>query len=356
MFCKNCGRKTIKENKFCIYCGEKSEGIKSKLKISRKPLIKMEEIIKKLKTPKKIIIRKKEFYISPDHRHLPLMRLLARFVDYMLLAVLVGELLGILISLLPDITITTYINWWMILGDRTTEILLGLFIFILWIPIETILQFWLKTTPGKFLFQLELQNIDKTKPSFKKLLKRSFLAWGQGLWAGFFSFIPMFIQGRRLANNTSTTYDKELGFIVSQKKINPAYIVLMTIVAIAGLLYSYSLNQIYSEISTPEQMIEQLLIETSLEVNKTLPTMVDNETQLTSTTSFGNEFIYNYKYTGTGILSQHDFDNSKSALVEDFCTDTDSRDLLDSGVILTFNYFDNYKSIGKISISLSDCK
>lgn len=356
MFCRNCGKKNTKESKFCIFCGTKLIKARNKLKTTKKLTIRLKDIKNKLNILIKPKVRKKEFYISPNHRHLPIIRLLARFVDYMLLSALIGELLAILIYLSPNTTTATSIDWLIILNNRTTTILIGLFIFILWIPIETILQFWFKTTPGKFLFQLELQSIDKTKPSFKQLLKRSFLAWGQGLWAGFFSFIPMFIQGRRLANNTSTTYDKESGFIVVQKKINPAYIVLMTMVAIAILAYFYSSNQTYSKINTPEQALNQLLIETSLELNETLPVMVDNETQLISTTSFGNEFIYNYKYIGTEILSQHDFDNSKTVLAEDICTDSDTRDLLDSGVILTYNYFDNYKSIGKISIDLSDCK
>lgn len=294
---------------------------------------------------------KKNLYFSPGHRHLPLMRFLARLTDYVILGLLFELVLITLISIGGnEIGLSSWLNFLVILDN--SYVILGLALLVLWIPIEATLQFWLKTTPGKFLFQLKVQNIDGADLSFKKLLHRSVLVWAQGLWIGFFSFIPMIIQGRRLLKYPSTTYDNELGLIVVQKRMHPAIVAIVTLVISGLLVWWFSLGAIDSQNNT--SFVEELLIETSAEVNKTLPSMVNDSIQLTSITSSGSDLIYHYNVV-SGVLSKHDLD--KSAAVSAACSDADTVSLLNLGVNVISNYYDlNDELIGGVSLSLSDCK
>ena len=101
------------------------------------------------------------------------------------------------------------------------------------------------------------------------------------------------------------------------------------------------------------------LVEQSNEINKTLPKKVDAITQLVNTSASGKEFTYYYKVSGNNILSQNVLDTSlKRKIVSQACMSfSDTKKLLDEGVILTYTYNDSSgKYIGKISVQKSDCK
>lgn len=104
--------------------------------------------------------------------------------------------------------------------------------------------------------------------------------------------------------------------------------------------------------------LEKVIAEASEEINKDLPKDIDKITQLTSTIASGKELTYLYKITADQTLTQNDLNYSvKSTIINNVCTTSDTKDLLDLGAGLIYSYYDNQgKHIGKIDVHRSDCK
>lgn len=103
--------------------------------------------------------------------------------------------------------------------------------------------------------------------------------------------------------------------------------------------------------------VENVLIETSEEINKSLPMMVDEVTQLTTTTASGNELFYSYKFLGTQKITQSDLVSSlQEDIVNQACTTPETMALLDAEATFKYRYYDkNGKYIGEIPVGKSDC-
>lgn len=119
-------------------------------------------------------------------------------------------------------------------------------------------------------------------------------------------------------------------------------------------------NSVSSIISDNKEEVstEELLIEVSNEMNKNLPSMIDEITQLTTVSSSGNDLIYSYKLLTDSTVSQYDLDTSlKSNIINGVCTTPETKNLLDMNAGLVYNYYDkNGKYIGKVSVYLDNCK
>lgn len=105
-------------------------------------------------------------------------------------------------------------------------------------------------------------------------------------------------------------------------------------------------------------LIEQVLADSSEEMNKGLPKMIDQITQLTSTSSIGKDFVYNYRIIDAKTqFTQKDLDNLKNDAINSACTNPDTKRLLDMDAGFIFNYYGSDGSyIGKLSAHSSDCK
>ena len=113
-----------------------------------------------------------------------------------------------------------------------------------------------------------------------------------------------------------------------------------------------------TEINSQADSIENILIETSKEINKSLPMMVDEVTQLTTTTASGNELSYSYKFLGKQKITQSDLVSSlQEDIINQACTTPETRALFDAGGAFKYRYYDeNNKFIGAISVSEGNCK
>lgn len=113
-----------------------------------------------------------------------------------------------------------------------------------------------------------------------------------------------------------------------------------------------------TETSTQADSIEDVLLETSKEINISLPMMVDEVTQLTTTTAVGNELSYSYKFLGTQKITQSDLVSSlQEDIINQACTTPETRALFDAGGAFKYRYYDiNNKFIGEILVNKENCK
>lgn len=133
---------------------------------------------------------------------------------------------------------------------------------------------------------------------------------------------------------------------------------LITAIVIVSAIY-VAYKHPFNLFKISDKDLENAIVEQSNEMNKTLPMKVDNVTELVNTTALGKEFTYYYKVSDNNNLSQSNLDNSlKSKIVNQACMPfSDTKKLLDKGVILTYIYnYSSGKYVGKISIQKSDCK
>lgn len=112
-----------------------------------------------------------------------------------------------------------------------------------------------------------------------------------------------------------------------------------------------------TEASAQVDSVENVLIETSEEINKSLPMMVDEVTQLTTTIASGNELSYSYKFLGSQKITQSDLNSSlQEDIVNQACTTPETMALLDADATFKYRYYDkNGKYIGEIPVGKSDC-
>ena len=85
--------------------------------------------------------------------------------------------------------------------------------------------------------------------------------------------------------------------------------------------------------------------------------MVDEVTQLTTTTASGNELSYSYKFLGAQKITQSDLNSSlQEDIVNQACTTPETMALLDAEATFKYRYYDkNGKYIGEIPVGKSDC-
>jgi hypothetical protein len=105
----------------------------------------------------------------------------------------------------------------------------------------------------------------------------------------------------------------------------------------------------------------EVLSATASITNRTLPMMIDKETELTGTARVAGIFVYRYRlvnYTLDQVDPQKLLTGLRMQLVNANCTNPDARDgLLKQGVTLRHIYSDkDLRQIASIDITLADCK
>lgn len=100
------------------------------------------------------------------------------------------------------------------------ELIAGLMLCVVWIPIEAVFLATIATTPAKWVFGIKVRKADGTKLSFSDALSRSFLVWVQGM--GFAIPIVLMVTNylayKRLTKSGVTLWDKSVGAIVEHKQ------------------------------------------------------------------------------------------------------------------------------------------
>ena len=96
------------------------------------------------------------------------------------------------------------------------------------------------------------------------------------------------------------------------------------------------------------------------EINKSVPVMIDKETELMPVTGAPGMLIYNYRLVGYSVkqLDPRRFAaGAKNRLAETACARSETRDeFLKKGVTLRYSYFDKDKQhIATIDVTPADC-
>ncbi|ANX03401.1 hypothetical protein PG2T_03795 [Immundisolibacter cernigliae] len=161
---------------------------------------------------------------------------------------LMGLMMGLTGVTLPDILhlINTP-------GGQFWLVILALF---LMIPVEAALLSQFKTTPGKWLFGIEVANPDGEPLSSEDARRRSLDVWVKGLGLGIpiVLIVPMMLAYRRLTRTGTTLWDTSCHAVVTHRSWTPA----RAIGAIATTLFVWvSFGLITQESPTPNQAVQE---------------------------------------------------------------------------------------------------
>ncbi len=100
------------------------------------------------------------------------------------------------------------------------ELIAGLILCAVWIPVEAVFLATISTTPAKWVFGIKVRKAGGAKLSLSDALSRSFLVWVQGM--GFAIPIVLIVTNyfayKRLTKSGVTLWDKSVEAIVEHKK------------------------------------------------------------------------------------------------------------------------------------------
>lgn len=155
-----------------------------------------------IQTPTEPEIRKLKDGVSQIR---PWVRYWARSCDIYLFAIPFGVLLGILY---PPIF-------------NMPEFLLGILMIFAWIFLEAWLLSTWGTTPGKWLLKTTVRASTGRKLTYSESLTRSFLVWVKGFGIGIpiVALITLVVAHARLKREGITSWDKEVGSMVTHERI-----------------------------------------------------------------------------------------------------------------------------------------
>ncbi len=151
----------------------------------------------------------------------PWVRYLARIVDIWVFSVLVGFTAGIYA---PSIL-------------NVPDIVLTIGILFAWVFQESVLLANCGTTPGKWLFKINVRDSKGKKLSFSDALNRSFSVFFKGLGAGIplISFFALLSSKSKLQRDGVTTWDEDGGYVVTHERIGTARAIAIAVIIVGFL-------------------------------------------------------------------------------------------------------------------------
>ena len=110
----------------------------------------------------------------------------------------------------------------------------------------------------------------------------------------------------------------------------------------------------------PDPRSQEFLDKIAAEINRSVPVMIDQETELMPAAGAPGMLIYNYRLVSysVGQLDHNKFmAGAKERLKESACSRPETRDnFIKKGVILRYSYFDKDKQhIATVDVTPSDC-
>ncbi|MGB9430047.1 MAG: RDD family protein [Gammaproteobacteria bacterium] len=133
----------------------------------------------------------------------------------------------------------TYLGW--IQSLLSINHFLDVFITVtLWLPIEALFLSSLGTTPGKWVFGINVRTQAGKNLSYWTALSRAAIVFikGQGLTIPLLSLITLIVSYDRLVKTGSTSWDKDLGTTVGYAKMTDARLVCCIFAVILWALYT----------------------------------------------------------------------------------------------------------------------
>jgi len=128
--------------------------------------------------------------------------------------------------------------------------------------------------------------------------------------------------------------------------------------AVAAYLVFAGFPELFQEKSPPRS--EQRLRRIAAEVNRSVPVMIDKETELTAVEGHEGMLIYNYRlvpYSVRQLDHQKFAAGVKQKVAQGACNAPETRDdFLKQGVTLRYSYFDkNKQHIATVDVTPADC-
>lgn len=152
----------------------------------------------------------------------PWVRFLARMFDYSLFFLVLAAIRSFIGRPLPTDYIETFVP----------------IEYILWIPLEALLLWLLKTTPGKWWFKITVKQGRFDRLDYMTTLRRAFRVWIRGIGLGipFINGLCMIVAYHRLKLFQVTSWDQEDHIQVTNLPISQSRLAVGAIIAIFGLL------------------------------------------------------------------------------------------------------------------------
>jgi hypothetical protein len=127
---------------------------------------------------------------------------------------------------------------------------------------------------------------------------------------------------------------------------------------LAGYLVWWVLPDYFSEPEEPRS--KEYLSKVAAEINRSVPVMIDQETELLPVQGADGMLIYNYRlvsYSSAQLDANKFAAGAKQRVAQSACSRPETRDdFLKRGVTLRYSYFDKDKQhIATIDVTPSDC-
>ena len=143
------------------------------------------------------------------------------------------------------------------------------------------------------------------------------------------------------------------------RRLSASSVLLWGMVLVAGTYFVYLRAPDWLE-GEPDPRSQEFLNKIAAEINRSVPVMIDQETELMPAAGAPGMLIYNYRLVNVSVAR---VDHSKFAtgakdrLKQGVCNRPETRDdFLKKGVTLRYSYFDKDKQhIATVDVTPSDC-
>jgi hypothetical protein len=198
MFCSQCGTESQTEARFCQKCGNALSGYSGQPIRSPQP------------QASQPADESKRFLGGSHH---PWRRLFAKTVDISTLGLLALFIIAFGVGVLFPSKAAAFAK------ALENQVIAGVVLLTVWIPLEAILLSAVGNTPAKWLFGISVKTTDGANLSFQQALRRSFLAALQGMALGipFVAFFTQIFAYRRLTKTGTTLWDTAANSVVTHK-------------------------------------------------------------------------------------------------------------------------------------------
>ena len=143
------------------------------------------------------------------------------------------------------------------------------------------------------------------------------------------------------------------------RRLSASSVLLWGTVVVAGTYFVYLRAPDWLE-GDPDPRSQEFLDKIAAEINRSVPVMIDQETELMPAAGAPGMLIYNYRLVSyaVGQLDHNRFmAGAKERLKEGACSRPETRDnFIKKGVTLRYSYFDKDKQhIATVDVTPSDC-
>jgi hypothetical protein len=143
------------------------------------------------------------------------------------------------------------------------------------------------------------------------------------------------------------------------RRLSSSSVLLWGMVVVAGVYFLYLGAPHWFE-GEPDTRSQEFLTKIAAEINRSVPIMIDQETELMPAVASPGMLIYNYRlvsYSLTQVDHVKFAAGAKERVKQNACGRPETRDsLLKQGVTLRYSYFDKDKQhIATVDVAPSDC-